>query len=62
MSQFRCKFSSKALTYLFLNWLVENQYDFRREIHPVENIFVVDCYTESRAKAITEWMDTHKAV
>lgn len=61
MSQFNCKFTSKALAYLFVDWLVENQYDFLREIHPDENIFVVECYTEPRAKAIVDWMDAHKA-
>lgn len=61
MSQFNCKFTSKVLAYLFIDWLIENQYDFRREIHPDENIFVVECYTEPRAKAIVDWMDAHKA-
>lgn len=61
MSQFNCKFISKALAYLFIDWLVENQYDFRREIHPGEDIVVVYCYSKVAETALVEWMNTHKA-
>ena len=41
MAKFNCRFTSKPLTNLFLDWLVKYQYDFRREIHPGEDIVVV---------------------
>lgn len=62
MSVFICRFTSKPLTRLFLDWLVENQYEFRREIKPNENIVHVDCHSAARAKAIQDWMETSKAV
>ena len=62
MSTFICRFISKSLAHLFLDWLVENQYDFWRDIQPGEDIFHVHCYSDTRAKAIQEWMSSSKAV
>lgn len=62
MAKFNCHFTSKPLANLFLDWLVKYQYDFRREIHPGEDIVVVYCYSKVAETALVEWMNAHKAV
>ena len=62
MSTFICQFTSKPMARLFLDWLVDNQYEFWRDIQPNEDIVHVDCYSDTRSKAIQDWMDTNKTV
>lgn len=61
MAQFNCRFTSKHLTNLFLDWLVKYQYDFRREIHSGKDVVVVYCYSKVAEAALVDWMNTHKA-